>query len=116
MTIKYISFDEQTFDTKAECLAYEKWRKNLLLSVKFYKGRVRMKYTTVEEFDKCYNEATRCIFPSLEVKREVRSYYGFCAIKKDGWSEPMDSECLKYRINEKKSIWQQDEETKETCE
>lgn len=41
MTIKYISFDEQMFDTKAECLAYEKWRKNLLLSVKFYKGRVR---------------------------------------------------------------------------
>lgn len=110
MTIKYISFDYREFDTKAECLAYEKRLKKLLLSVKFYKGRTRMKYTTVEEFDKCYNEATRCVFPSLEVKREVCGYYGFCAINKDGWSEDMDSECLKYRANNEKSSWQQDEE------
>lgn len=110
MTIKYISFDDQEFDAKAECLAYEKRTKELLLSVKFYKGRNRMKYATDEEFYDCYNEATRCIFPSLEVKREVCSYYGFCAIKKDVWSEHSDSECLKYRINEKESSWQQDEE------
>ena len=112
MTIKYISFDEKEFDTKAECLAYEKQLKKLLLSVKFYKGRTRMKYTTDEEFYDCYNEATRCIFPSLEVKREVCGYYGFCAIKKDGWSEHRDSKCLKYRVNEERSSWQQDEEEK----
>jgi hypothetical protein len=110
MTIKYISFDEKEFDTKAECLAYEKQLKKLLLSVKFYKGRTRMKYTTDEEFYYCYNEATRCIFPSLEVKREVCGYYGFCAIKKDGWSADMNNECLKYRANAKESSWQEDEE------
>ena len=110
MTIKYISFDGQEFDTKAECLACEKRRKKLLLSVKFYKGRTRMKYTTVEEFEKCYNEATRCIFPSLDVKREVFGYYGFCAIKKDGWFEDSNSKCLKYRANDEKGVWQQDEE------
>lgn len=112
MTIqtKYISFDDREFDTKAECLAYEKRLKKLFLLVKFYKGRTRMKFSSIEEFDKCYNEATRCIFPSLEVKQEVCSYYGFCAIKKDGWSEPRDSKCLKYRANEKESSWQQDEE------
>lgn len=110
MTIKYISFDEKEFDTKAECLAYEKRVKKLLLSVKFYKGRTRMKYTTVEEFEKCYNEATRCIFPSLEVKREVYGYYGFCAIKKNGRDEDSDSKCLKYRANDEEGCWQEDEE------
>ena len=111
MTIKYISFDEKEFDTKVECLAYEKRLKKLLLSVKFYKGRARMKYTTVEEFDTCYDEATRCIFPSLEVKREVCGYYGFCAIKKDGWNADMNNKCLKYRVNAKEDSWQEDEET-----
>jgi hypothetical protein len=110
MTIKYISFDDKEFDTKAECLAYEKRTKELLLSVKFYKGRTRMKYSTVEEFEKCYNEATRCIFPSLEVKREVCGYYGFCAIKKDGWTADMDNECLKYKANIERCSWQEDEE------
>lgn len=109
MTIKYISFDDQEFDTKAECLAYEKRIKKLLLSAKFYKGRSRMKYTTVKEFYDCYNNATRCIFPSLEIKREVQGYYGFCAIKKDGWCEHSDSECLKYRINVEEGAWQQDD-------
>ena len=83
MTIKYVSFDDQEFDTKAECLAYEKRLKKLILSAKFYKGRTRMKYKTVEEFYECYNEATRCIFPSLEAKREIQIHYGFCAIKKE---------------------------------
>lgn len=110
MTIKYVSFDDREFDTKVECLAYEKRTKALLLSVKFYKGRTRMKYTTVEEFYDCYNEATRCIFPSLEVKREVCGYYGFCAIKKDGWCADMSNKCLKYRVNAKENSWQEDEE------
>jgi hypothetical protein len=110
MTIKYISFDDKEFDTKAECLAYEKRTKALLLSVKFYKGRTRMKYTTVEEFYECYNTATRCIFPSLEAKQEVCSYYGFCAIKKDGWHADMNNKCLKYRVNHEEGAWQEDEE------
>ena len=110
MTIKYISFDDQEFDTKAECLAYEKRLKKLLLSVKFYKGRTRMRYTTVEEFYDCYNEATRCVFPSLEVKREVCGYYGFCAIKKDGWTADVYNECLKHSANIERCSWQEDEE------
>lgn len=110
MTIKYISFDDQEFDVKAECLAYERRLKKLLLSVKFYKGRTRMKYTTVEEFYECYNTATRCIFPSLEAKREVQGYYGFCAINKKGCHEDSDNKCLKYRANDEEGSWQQDEE------
>lgn len=110
MTIKYISFDDQEFDTKAECLMYERRLKSLLLSVKFYNGRTRMKYATVEEFENCYNQATRCIFPSLEAKREVRGYYGFCAVDKRGSFEDSDSNCLKYRSNDEIGAWQQDEE------
>lgn len=110
MTIKYVSFDDREFDTKAECLAYEKRTKALLLSVKFYKGRTRMKYTTVEEFYECYNTATRCIFPSLEAKQEVCGYYGFCAIKKNGRDADSDSKCLKYRANDEEGAWQEDEE------
>jgi hypothetical protein len=110
MTVKYVSFDDREFDTKAECLAYEKRTKALLLSVKFYKGRTRMKYTTVEEFYNCYNEATRCIFPSLEAKREVCGHYGFCAIKKNGRHEDSDSKCLRYRANDEEGSWQEDEE------
>ena len=110
MTIKYISFDGEEFDTKAECLAHEKRLKKLLLSVKFYKGRTRMKYTTVEEFENCFNEATRCIFPSLESKQEVCGYYGFCAIDKRGSHEDYGDKCLKYRANDEMGAWQQDEE------
>ena len=110
MIIKYISFDDKEFDTKAECLAYEKRTKALRLSVKFYKGRTRMKYTTVEEFYNCYDEATRCIFPSLEAKQEVCGYYGFCAIKKNGRDADMHSKCLKYRANDEEGCWQEDEE------
>lgn len=109
MTIRYISFDGEEFGTKSECIAHEKRLKKLLLSVKFYNGRTRMEYTTTEEFYDCYNTATRCVFPSLEVKREVSSYYGFCAVDKRGIYENHEDKCLKYRANSKMSSWQQDE-------
>lgn len=111
MTVKYISFDLIEFDSESDCLDYEAKRKNLLLSIKFYKGKNRMKLDSLDDLYKMYNNATRCIFPSIEAKREMQRCVGFCALTKESELEPYD-DCkhLKYRVNETKLCWEQDEE------
>lgn len=63
----------------------------------------------LEDIEDCYNNATRCIFPSIEAKRELQSYYGFCAVDKRGKLEPCDKQHLKYRVNTSKLCWEQDD-------
>lgn len=111
MTVKYISSDGKEFSSESDCLAYEGQTKNLLLSIKFYDGRKRIKLNSVDNLEKCYDNATRCIFPSIEAKREMRRYVGFCARTKEGELESYD-DCkhLKYRVNASKLCWEQDEE------
>lgn len=114
MTVKYISFDGKEFGSESDCLVYEARVKQLLLSIKFYDGRKRMKLNSVNGLDNCYNNATRCIFPSIEAKQEMQRCFGFCALTKEGELEPYDDcKCLKYRVNVTKLCWEQDEEAGE---
>lgn len=105
----YIALDGEEFETKSECLDYERNIRNFVKMCRFYSGRIRIPIrgdsyeNLVKDLDYAYSNATRIKFDSLNAKNWFKSFFGFSSKYED--HEPL---CLSFHI-ESNSEWVEDE-------
>ena len=105
--ISDIDSEHKPFDTYKEQREYDKQLRRCIKGIKFYLKGKRLDATTLDNYDDLYNTADRLVFSSMESKKFCDRYFGFFALPKDeGKYDESDSNCLKFRINDKATCWQ----------